>query len=163
MSYFLKILQLAKKTKNKTDFNSHFPSRANISYHAHFGPVRMFLPLVPHVVSPVVDNPSVPVRLPVGHNSHTPIQEEEPEPRPILRKQVSDGHLLSGTGPPSPKLSKRYSSPILGHRRSREVRYSGDSVSVFGLYGDLLNVREYYCDSTELGRKGNQVKSSLLV
>merc|ERR1719238_221060 len=63
--------------------------RANISYHAHFGPVRMFLPLVPGVVAPAVDSVSLPTRLP-RQSSHTPIQEEEPEQRPILRKQVSD-------------------------------------------------------------------------
>ena len=29
---------------------------------------------------------------------------------------------------------------------------AGEGDSVFGLYGDLLNVRDYECDSTDLGR-----------
>jgi len=91
-----------------------------------------------------------------------------------LRKQVSDGHLMHGPGPSS--LSKQYSSPMLTTRRTREpsrdhsstaVRRSSKTLprgfslsqamadggdSVYGLYGDLLNVRDYECDSTDLGR-----------
>ena len=96
--------------------------------------------------------------------------------RPSLRKQVSDGHLLAGSGPGAPTLSKQYSSPMLGTRRPREVQkevntansrrasktlprgfslsqaMADGSDSVYGLYGDLLNVRDYECDSTDLGR-----------
>ena len=92
-----------------------------------------------------------------------------------LRKQISDGHLLLGTGPGPSSLSKQYSSPMLSTRRTREparetvnthVRRTSktlprgfsltqalaESDSVYGLYGDLLNVRDYECDSTDLGR-----------
>merc|ERR1719391_26392 len=31
-----------------------------------------------------------------------------------------------------------------------------ESDSVYGLYGDLLNVRDYECDSTDLGRTCNE-------
>jgi len=150
--------------------------RANISYHAHFGPVRMFLSLNPNV------NTSVePTHLPTRRNTsnlsdHTTIEEEPCDLRPSLRKQVSDGHLLAGSGPGAPNLSKQYSSPMLGTRRPREMQkevnpansrrasktlprgfslsqaMADGSDSVYGLYGDLLNVRDYECDSTDLGR-----------
>ena len=62
---------------------------------------------------------------------HKTIQEEPGESsgelreqmmdRTLLRKQVSDGHLLQGTGPGPSSLSKQYSSPMLGTRRPREA------------------------------------------
>ena len=35
-----------------------------------------------------------------------------------------------------------------------------DSNDVFGLYGDLLNVRDYDCDSGELSRQGEELRKS---
>ena len=150
--------------------------RANISYHAHFGPVRMFLSLNPNV-NTSVETAHLPARRNISNLSdHTTIEEEPCDLRPSLRKQVSDGHLLSGTGPGAPSLSKQYSSPMLGTRRPREMlkevsstnsrrasktlprgfslsqAMADGSDSVYGLYGDLLNVRDYECDSTDLGR-----------
>ena len=162
--------------------------KANISYHAHFGPVRMFLTLNTSV-TPGEPAPAPPVTRRPSHNlaDHKTI-EEEPGEGPVtgereqagaktsLRKQVSDGHLLNGTGPGPSSLSKQYSSPMLGTRRPREAAREpavtasrrtsktlprGFSLSqamaegadsVYGLYGDLLNVRDYECDSTDLGR-----------
>ena len=167
--------------------------KANISYHAHFGPVRMFLTLNTAVstssVTPGEPAPAPPVSRRPSHNlaDHTTIEEEPGEglangereqggSKTSLRKQVSDGHLLNGTGPGPSSLSKQYSSPMLGTRRPREAARDtavtasrrtsktlprGFSLSqamaegadsVYGLYGDLLNVRDYECDSTDLGR-----------
>jgi len=161
--------------------------KANISYHAHFGPVRMFLPLQPkvHAIEPTA--PTLGGRRPVVMpDPHSTIQEEEPESKPTFVKQNSDGHLVAPTMQTS--LTKQYSSPMLGQRRSREPRdrevspaltsagrrssktlprgfslsqaiaEGGDSV--YGLYGDLLNVRDYDCDSTELGRTCQEIHRS---
>ena len=155
--------------------------KANISYHAHFGPVRMFLTLSTSVTT--ADPAPVPVvtRRPstIDHNTIQEEQEQETTEASTrnLRKQISDGHLLLGTGPGPSSLSKQYSSPMLGSRRPREatrdpvvtaVRRTSKTLprgfslsqamagdpgdSVYGLYGDLLNVRDYECDSTDLGR-----------
>ena len=207
--------------------------KANISYHAHFGPVRMFLTLSTSVTSPETSAPAPVSRRPsaVMTSDHKTIEEEPSQESSDssadlrqLRKQVSDGHLMHGPGPSS--LSKQYSSPMLTTRRTREpsrdhsstavrrssktlprgfslsqvmipklckfakkkeyfirkgflsvfqasllsfasyiVQYSLISInndccqamadggdSVYGLYGDLLNVRDYECDSTDLGR-----------
>ena len=37
---------------------------------------------------------------------------------------------------------------------------NADSNDVFGLYGDLLNVRDYDCDSGELSRQGEELRKS---
>ena len=55
--------------------------KANISYHAHFGPVRMFLPVVGTVQTPAAGPP---VRR--SGLDHATIREEEE--RPSLAKQV---------------------------------------------------------------------------
>merc|ERR1740123_2243511 len=56
--------------------------KANISYHAHFGPVRMFLPLQPkvHAIEPTA--PAQGRRPVVMPDPHSTIQEEEPESKP---------------------------------------------------------------------------------
>merc|ERR1719445_1750278 len=157
--------------------------KANISYHAHFGPVRMFLSLTTSVVtSEAPPLPPVSRRPSNSLADHKTIEEEPSQEqhhhdhKQYLRKQVSDGHLLMGTGPGPSSLSKQYSSPMLGTRKPREAARDtavtasrrtsktlprGFSLSqamaegadsVYGLYGDLLNVRDYECDSTDLGR-----------
>ena len=124
--------------------------KANISYHAHFGPVRMFLPLQQKVVTaePVI----------ARHKS------SESESHKLPRK-MSETNIGSST----PTLRHQFSSPVM---RSRSVtsRDSGISSrkssktlprgftmgpgsessgdSVFGLYGDLLNVGGYECESS---------------
>ena len=62
--------------------------KANISYHAHFGPVRMFLPLQPRV------HPTDPLPPPLSRRQALPdapttIQEEPGETKPNLVKQVT--------------------------------------------------------------------------
>ena len=126
--------------------------KANISYHAHFGPVRMFLPLQQKVVTAE----------PVMVRQKT---SESGETHKVNRKQMSETSIGSST----PTLRHQFSSPVM---RSRSVssRDSGISSrkssktlprgftmgpgsessgdSVFGLYGDLLNVGGYECESS---------------
>merc|ERR1719347_1539630 len=45
-----------------------------------------------------------------------------------------------------------------GFSLSQAAAEAGDSV--YGLYGDLLNVRDYECDSTELGRTCQEIHRS---
>jgi len=142
--------------------------KANISYHAHFGPVRMFLPLQQkvHTSEPVMarKHVSVPSQVPA-------LPETEPtnavQTKPFYKKQLSESGISSG--PPTPtSLNKQFSSPVLRSRSvtGRDVvasrkssktlprgftlgpgsESSGDSV--FGLYQDLMNVDNYECDST---------------
>merc|ERR1719422_651995 len=164
--------------------------KANISYHAHFGPVRMFLPLQTKVHAIEQTAPTPGRRPAVLPDPHSTIQEEETEAKPTFTKQISDGHLVV-TPPQHSSLTKQYSSPMLGQRRLREPRdrevspaaalpmsagrrssktlprgfslsqaMADGGDSVYGLYGDLLNVRDYDCDSTELGRTCQEIHRS---
>ena len=80
--------------------------KANISYHAHFGPVRMFLPLQTKVTRMGFTNIVDPCTLPQVHaieqtaptpgrrpavlpDPHSTIQEEETEAKPTFAKQVT--------------------------------------------------------------------------
>ena len=142
--------------------------KANISYHAHFGPVRMFLPLQQKVLS---TEPVMGRRPGSSHVQPPPPDHGDTSApgggKPGYRKQLSESGISSG--PPTPSsISKQFSSPVL---RSRSVapkdvtvtrkpsktlprgftlgpgsESSGDSV--FGLYGDLMNVENYDCQST---------------
>lgn len=156
--------------------------RANISYHAHFGSVLFFLNLQHKVMSDV----AVP-RPPLGARTRLSIQEEseqdlrDEKDKIALTKQYSEGALPP---PVAPKLRSRNSSPLLrDRRRSREVPPStlsarrvsktlprgfsmqnsaGGSTDcdVFGLYGELLNVRDYDCNSGELTRQSEELRRS---
>jgi len=150
----------------------------------------MFLPLNPTVVSDTStdSNKQSAYQRPVSiieertnnaNQSTSTIEEEQTVNKTFLRKQVSDGYLISrGPGPTS--LTKQYSSPMIGTRRSRESHSriqdgtnktsrkisqtlprgfslkktigNEEDDSVYGLYGDLLNIRDYECDSTDFGR-----------
>jgi len=89
--------------------------KANISFHAHYGPVRMFLPLQPKVHAIEQTAPSLGRRPVVMPDPHSTIQEEETETKPTLAKQISDGHLVAP--PMQTSITKQYSSPMLGQRR----------------------------------------------
>jgi len=130
--------------------------KANISYHAHFGPVRMFLPL----------QPKVHTSEPISTKRHHAIPEESAShAKPMYKKQLSEGVISSG--PSTPQLNKQFSSPVMRSKSNvnpkEHVRKSSKTLprgftigpgsdssgeSVFGLYGDLMNVEEYECDST---------------
>lgn len=179
--------------------------RANISYHAHFGPVTFFLNLQHKVLSTEVQ------QQPPAANSHVDsmIREEsekdlasveleeddeeededtdvEESEKAALKKKFSDSNIIEqtktskggpsgGGGGGSTKLRYRNSSPILTRRRVNNVNHNNASsqmnrrssktlprgfslannntdsldCDVFGLYGELLNVRDYDCDSGE--------------
>ena len=145
--------------------------KANISYHAHFGPVRMFLPLQQKVVTsePVMARRPTAQQLPDADTA-SPAAGGSARP-PAYRKQMSESGIssMSSSGSATPQLSKQVSSPVLRSRSvtSRDLvppsrkpsktlprgftlgpgsESSGDSV--FGLYGDLMNVENYECSST---------------
>jgi len=129
--------------------------KANISYHAHFGPVRMFLPLQPKVHTSEAST----------SKKHQSIPEESVSPLKPYKKQISESVISSG--PSTPQLNKQFSSPVMRSKSSvsskEQLRKSSKTLprgftiapgsessgeSVFGLYGDLMNVEEYDCDST---------------
>ena len=126
--------------------------KANISYHAHFGPVRMFLPLQQKVVTaePVIarQKSSEPEshKLPRKQMSETSIGQSTPTLRqqvssPVMRsKSVTSRDSISSSRKPSKTLPRGFTMPGPGSDSS------GDSV--FGLYGDLLNVGGYECESS---------------
>ena len=62
---------------------------------------------------------------------------------------------MSPAAPPSRRPSKTLPR---GFSLSQAAAEAGDSV--YGLYGDLLNVRDYDCDSTELGRTCQEIHRS---
>merc|ERR1719220_1057636 len=76
--------------------------KANISYHAHFGPVRMFLPLQPkvHMSEPVSTK-----------RHHTNPEKSSSHVKPMYKKQISEGIISSG--PLTPQLNKQFSSPVI--------------------------------------------------
>merc|ERR1719334_2925055 len=65
--------------------------------------------------------------------------------------QCKDGSSLGGGRRPSKTLPRGFSL-------SQATAEAGDSV--YGLYGDLLNVRDYECDSGELGRTCTEIHRS---
>ena len=75
--------------------------KANISYHAHFGPVRMFLPLQQkvHTTEPIM--PRQPVLV-----NHVPPQETESS-KHVFKKQLSESGISSGSSTPS-SLNKQF-------------------------------------------------------
>ena len=135
---------------------------ANISYHAHYGPVRMFLPINQSIITE--DLPVAKKSYRLSTTSQDTI-EEEPEIKIGIHKLSS---VDRGAG-----ITKRYSSPRLGSRRDSVQRKISDSErrgsktlprgfslanhsdcgdSIYGLYEDLLNVQDYDCESSELNR-----------
>ena len=112
------------------------------------------------------------IRVNVSH--HVP----ETETKHVFKKQLSESGISSG--PPTPSsLAKQFSSPILrsrssassisGSRKSSKTlprgfmlgpgsESSGDSV--FGLYGDLMNVEDYDCDSSNLEASSKSIHTS---
>lgn len=135
--------------------------RANISYHAHFGSVTFFLNLQHKVLTTEVQSNS---------QNNCMIREESEKDLEELEKVEK---LIPVEEKPKisvPKLRHRNSSPILkrrpqlnhvpnmASRRSSKTLPRGFSLAnqndsqdcdVFGLYGELLNVRDYDCDSGE--------------
>jgi len=140
--------------------------KANISYHAHFGPVRMFLPVVQKVAKTEVVHPCSGVKHQTIHEEASEVDRPTPPPadiKPKLTKQMSE-IAISETRHSG--LLRQVSSPLLGQKKNISLirkssktlprgfvigpgsETSGDSV--FGLYGDLMNVEDYDYGSVSL-------------
>ena len=100
----------------------------------------------------------------------------------ILENEAAEAKINSQTLPGNTKLRHRNSSPILRRRpqinpnatnmarRSSKTlprgfslaNAAGDSLDcdVFGLYGELLNVRDYDCDSGEVIAMNDELRKS---
>lgn len=145
--------------------------RVNISYHAHFGPISFLLALQPKIFTPI--NPSLKASKeeikPESEsldNSFADKPEESPN-RPKMEKQLSDSSVQNVAS----KLKYMASSPVvLRKRRSKESdlarmsktlprglgnggsifstsstssQSSGDTNNVYGLYSELMYVKDY--------------------
>ncbi|RXG61933.1 Rho guanine nucleotide exchange factor 10 [Armadillidium vulgare] len=143
--------------------------RANISFHAHLGPITFLLALHSQTSRPMVSTTSSDLRFSGNELNNETNQFHSdgrsstvpPTPSARLEKQQSDGNLLLRK-PPQPKLKQQLSSPIMVRRRSRESREQSRRLSktlprnvggmalsgsqecdVYGLCGALLNVQNY--------------------
>merc|ERR1719481_1223764 len=131
--------------------------KANISYHAHFGPVRMFLPLQPkvHVSEPIGCRPRHQTILEEPHSS------SPRTPKHQYKKQMSEGVIPSPhSTPPMNKQLVRSRSAVSSKETLPRHQYKtlprgftigpgseSSGESVFGLYGDLMNVGGYEVES----------------
>lgn len=124
--------------------------RVNISYHAHFGPITFLLALQPKTGA--------------VSKKETPIEETPQEDRPKMEKQLSDTSVSS-------RFRYFTSSPVVVRRRkskdcdisrlsktlprgfgnagsifstsSTSSQVSGDTCDVYGLYGELMYIKDY--------------------
>lgn len=145
--------------------------RVNISYHAHFGPISFLLALQPKTTANHVNT----------SNKEVPTTKEEEKHEPAdaakdLDKSKLDTSITSVTAKLKQQLT---SSPVvLRRRRSKELdmsrlsktlprglgsgagmlsmsttssQSSGDTCDVYGLYGELMYVKDYDGDDHELG------------
>lgn len=142
--------------------------RVNISYHAHFGPISFLLALQPKNHTPIMQPKEIK-------------EEEKPDKtnedsKQKVEKQLSDTSVTSMAAKLKQQLT---SSPVvLRRRRSKELdisrlsktlprglgsgvgmlsmsttssQSSGDTCDVYGLYGELMYVKDYDGDDHELG------------
>lgn len=110
--------------------------RANISYHAHRGPITFLLTLQPHA-RPQATLPELrPGSRPSLQDSHSQSQQESsriqsstddtrsyvstPTPTSRLEKQQSDGSLIPSRRVP-PRLRQQLSSPVILRRKPRDA------------------------------------------
>lgn len=133
--------------------------RVNISYHAHFGPISFLLALQPKATT---------------NNKEIPIKEEEKTQLEKNESTESDKPITNVAAKLKQQLT---SSPVvLRRRRSKELdmsrlsktlprglgagmlsmsttssQSSGDTCDVYGLYGELMYVKDYDGDDHELG------------
>ncbi|XP_056632628.1 uncharacterized protein LOC130442494 isoform X1 [Diorhabda sublineata] len=145
--------------------------RVNISYHAHFGPISFLLALQPKnynnsTMKTVINKEETKPEPESMSSSFTDKFDESPN-RPKMEKQLSDSSMQSV----SSKLKYLASSPVvLRKRRSKEndlarisktlprglgnggsifsslstsSQSSGDTNNVYGLYSELMYVKDY--------------------
>ncbi|KAJ8939662.1 hypothetical protein NQ314_011051, partial [Rhamnusium bicolor] len=145
--------------------------RVNISYHAHFGPISFLLALQPKNYSNNIIKTSIKENKEEikqeSESLDTSFIEKSEENKPKMEKQLSDSSMQSVTA----KLKYLASSPVvLRRRRSKEndlarmsktlprglgnggsifstsstsSQSSGDTNNVYGLYSDLMYVKDY--------------------
>ncbi|KAK3857916.1 hypothetical protein Pcinc_035865 [Petrolisthes cinctipes] len=111
--------------------------RANISYHAHKGPISFLLPLQPHA-RPHASLPELrPGSRPSLQDGHSNTQQQDatrtlgsddhrsfiatPTPVSRLEKQQSDGSLVPPRRVP-PRLRQQLSSPVILRRKPRDTQ-----------------------------------------
>ncbi|KAF4520916.1 hypothetical protein B566_EDAN014411 [Ephemera danica] len=157
--------------------------RVNISYHSHFGPISFLLALhprgVPGTETCLQHKPSVSSSSSSASSSGGSVADgsaAEAAERARLEKQLSDGALLS---PAAPRLRHQLSSPVVIRRRaprnediSRRASKTlprgafsalgcSQDCDVYGLYGDLMNVRDYEEDGSRVGGTGDSSYEAL--
>ena len=142
--------------------------RANISFHAHLGPITFLHALQPHVGRPCIPAPSLmhlhssSDQQELHHHSGDHSNALITGSMAKLEKQQSDGSLMTRRIPP--RLKQQHSSPIITRRKPRDSKdhsrrlsktlprglglgalpFSGSQeYDIYGLCGDLLNVRDY--------------------
>ena len=135
--------------------------RANISFHAHLGPITFLHALQPHVGRPCIPAPTL-SHIHSSNDQHDDTQNMNSAPLAKLEKQQSDGSLVTRRIPP--RLKQQLSSPVILRRKPREskehnrrlsktlprglglggIPFSGSQeYDIYGLCGDLLNVHDY--------------------
>lgn len=140
--------------------------RVNISYHAHFGPISFLLALQPK-------NYNLNFIKEVKEEQKIEVKEETEKPK--IEKQLSDTSMQNVTAKLKQQLT---SSPVvLRRRRSKESdmsrlsktlprglgsglgilststtssQSSGDTCDVYGLYGELMYVKDYDSENSNL-------------
>jgi len=128
--------------------------KANISYHAHFGPVRMFLPLQPKVqIAEAIVNP---IQADVNNSTKSRKQtsysglSNNLTPMQVHAKQSPSFNLQRSKSSVSSKDLVRKTSKTLPRSFAIGQGIDNAGESVFGLYEDLMNVEEYECNSTQI-------------
>ncbi|XP_046653295.1 rho guanine nucleotide exchange factor 10-like protein isoform X3 [Daphnia pulicaria] len=140
--------------------------RANVSHHAHSGPITVFLTMQMQskpTMSPAYPSVSIPqpVSLPSSLPPSGTIQEESenestsPRSKPVASINQLASHFNTVPKVRSPLLDSplvlrrrsKESSPLLGKRVSRTLPrghvLSATECDIFGLYGELMNIKDY--------------------
>lgn len=152
--------------------------RANVSHHAHSGPITVFLTMQMRSKNPIpATYASMPVplqhismasSLPPSGTIHEESENESTSPRskPLVTVSQLASHFSTVPKARSPSLDSplvlrrrsKESSPLMGKRLSRTLPRSHVSTAtecdIFGLYGDLMNIKDYEESDAGLMRGG---------
>lgn len=164
--------------------------RANVSHHAHSGPITFFLTLqmassktptsLPYPSGPA-PQPLLASSLPPSGTIHEESENESTSPRsnktPVTLNQLTGCNYNTVPKARSPSFDSplvlrrrsKESSPLLAKRLSRTLPRGHVSAAtecdIFGLYGELMNIKDYEESdgSSLMGAGGNhgQVSSSM--
>lgn len=142
--------------------------RANVSHHAHSGPITFFLtlqmgnksttapPLSSYVSTPSPAQPPMASSLPPSGTIQEESENESTSPcskttpvglSPSNFNTVPKARSPSFDSPLVLRRRSKESSPLLGKRLSRTLprggHVSATECDIFGLYGELMNVKDY--------------------